>query len=71
MLEVAVGSFNFVRDQDMLRSRKQKTVHKHCQNFGRVCGKLVEEGELDIMFGCEVGGARASSAFRANAALEG
>ena len=53
-----MGSFNFGMDQDMLRSRKQKTVDKHCRNFGRVCGKLVEEGELDIMFGCEVGGAR-------------
>ena len=49
MLEVAVGSFNFGMDQDMLRSRKQKTVDKHCRNFGRVCGKLVEEGMNEEM----------------------
>ena len=27
-------------------------------NFARVCAKLVEEGDLDILLGCEVGGFR-------------
>ena len=48
-----VGSFNFGVEQGMLTG---KHAQKHCANFRRLCAKLVEEGELDILFGSEVGG---------------
>ena len=45
--------------QTMLTSSKQKTIERICANFGRLCAKIVEEGDLDILFGSEVGGPRA------------
>ena len=56
-MEFAVGSFNFGIVQGMLTGKK-KTTDRHCDNFARVCAKMVEEGNLDIVFGCEVGGPR-------------
>ena len=61
---VAVGSFNFGLPQAMIDSFRgsspasEKTVAKHCRNFARICKKMVLAGELDILFGCEVGGPR-------------
>ena len=40
---MAVGSFNFGYQ------------HKHLSNFSRLCAKLVEEADLDLLFGSEVG----------------
>ena len=56
LVEFAVGSFKFGMKQTMLQSPKQKTIERNCANFGRVCAKIVEEGDLDILFGSEVGG---------------
>ncbi len=47
------GSFNFGFEQKMMTAT---TTHKHCANFQRVCAKLLENGDLDILFGSEVGG---------------
>ena len=55
-MEFAVGSFNFGVDQKMLQGRPFERRHR--DNFVRVCDKMVQEGNLDIVFGCEVGGAR-------------
>ena len=61
---VAVGSFNFGLPQTMIDSFRgsspasEKTVAKHCRNFARICEEMVLAGELDILFGCEVGGCR-------------
>ena len=55
-MEFAVGSFNFGVDQKMLQGRPFERRHRG--NFARVVAKMVEEGNLDIVFGCEVGGPR-------------
>ena len=30
----------------------------HCANFERVCAKIVEEADADILFGCQIGAFR-------------
>lgn len=55
-MEFAVGSFNFGVDQQMLQGNPFE--RKHRGNFVRVVAKMVEEGNLDIVFGCEVGAPR-------------
>ena len=55
-MKFAVGSFNFGVDQKMLQGKPFERRHR--DNFVRVCAKMVEEGNLDIVFGCEVGGPR-------------
>ena len=37
---------------------RQVTVESHCRNFARICDRVVQEGEVDILLGCEVGGPR-------------
>ena len=54
VVTVAVGSFNFGVDQNMLKP--ERWAKKHCANFRRVCAEMVFQGNLDIMFGCELGG---------------
>ena len=54
-----VASFNFGMQQGMLAPpARQTTIENNCAQFERVCAKMVEEADADIMFGCEVGGAR-------------
>ena len=53
-MKVAVGSFNFGVVQTMLLL--DPWAKKHCDNFKRVCAEMVFQGNLDIMFGCELGG---------------
>ena len=53
-MKFAVGSFNFGVDQKMLQGKPFERRHR--DNFVRVCAKMVQEGNLDIVFGCEVGG---------------
>ena len=53
-VEFAVGSFNFGVDQKMLQGKPFERRHRG--NFARVVAKMVEEGNLDIVFGCEVAG---------------
>ena len=35
-----------------------KSCTKHCTNFARVCARIVEDGDADLLFGCEVGAFR-------------
>ena len=35
-----------------------KSCTRHCTNFGRVCAKIVEDGDADLFFACEVGAFR-------------
>ena len=56
VVKVAVGSFNFGVVQTMLLP--DPWAKKHRDNFKRVCAKMVEEADADILFGCEVGGPR-------------
>ena len=49
-----VGTFNFGIHQDQLRSRR--AAPKVLTQFERVVMKMTEEGALDMLFGCEVGG---------------
>ncbi len=50
-----VGSFDFgFEDTLMTTSNKYKNI----RNFERVCGKIVELGNCDILFGCGVGALR-------------
>ena len=55
-MAVSVGSFNFGMDQQMLQGNPFQKRHR--RNFARVIAKMVEEGDVDIVFGCEVGGHR-------------
>ena len=52
---VTVASFNFGFVQDMMTGR---TANRNSRNFGRVCAKIVEAADADLLFGCEVGGFR-------------
>ena len=52
---MTLASFNFGIDQGMLNGKR---VAKHCQNFARLCVKIVDAVEADVLFGCEVGGFR-------------
>ena len=52
---LVVGSFNFGFATPLLTAGAYiKQIH--CENFKRVCAKLVEEGDLDLLFGSEAGG---------------
>ena len=53
-MTVRVGSFNFGVDQKMLLPEPWERRHE--ENFRRVCEDLVDFGNLDILFGCELGG---------------
>ena len=50
-----VVSFNFGFEQKMMTGKNFKT---HCLNFGRVCAKIVQDADADLLFACEVGGFR-------------
>ena len=50
-----VGSFNFGFLQSMISGSSKE---KYCAEFARVCAKIVEEGNCDLLFACEVGGFR-------------
>ena len=50
-----VGSFNFGILQSMITGGNKE---KYCAEFARVCAKIVQEGDCDLLFGCEVGGFR-------------
>ena len=54
VVKITVGSFNFGTDQNMLLP--DPWAKKHRDNFKRVCAEMVFQGNLDIMFGCELGG---------------
>ena len=51
-VRVIVGSFTFGMQQNMLAANREV----HLENFARVCHKLVEQGDLDLLFGREVWG---------------
>ena len=53
--ELMVGSFNVGFEQKM---KTGKSALKWCQNFARVCAKIVEEGDCDLLFLSEVGAFR-------------
>ena len=53
--DFTVASFNFGLQSLAMRGQRQ---HKHLQQFARVCAKIVEQSEADMLFGCEVGGHR-------------
>jgi len=71
LFELRLGTFNFGMTQPMIDS--QQWGRTHCDKFESTLAALVEGGELDALFGCEVGGhkqglsqerlARAISAF--------
>ena len=48
VVKVAVGSFNFGVNQNMLKL--ERWANRHCGNFRRVCVQMVLQGDLDIMF---------------------
>ena len=54
VVTVAVGSFNFGVAQNMLLP--DPWARRHEENFRRVCEDMVDFGNLDILFGCELGG---------------
>ena len=56
VVTVAVGSFNFGVNQNMLK--QECWANRHRGNFRRVCVQMVLQGDLDIMFGCELGDKR-------------
>ena len=35
-----------------------KSCKHHCGNFARVCGKIVDDSDADLLFACEVGAFR-------------
>ena len=51
---VRTGSFNFGVSQSMITGDAPQKY----ANFAKVCGNLVEYGDLDLLFGREVGGFR-------------
>ena len=53
-LKVRIGTFNFGMDQTMFQDKPFR--NKHQANFQRVLAKLIRDGNLDMCFGCEVGG---------------
>ena len=53
--DFTVASFNFGLVSSAMRGQKQ---NKHLEQFARVCAKIVEQSEADMLFGCEVGGHR-------------
>ena len=53
--QIVVGSFNFGLLQSMITGGGKD---KYCAEFARVCAKIVEEGNCDLLFACEVGGFR-------------
>ena len=55
-LLLRLGTFSFGIYQKKLQGKPWK--NKHSNNFERVMAKAFEEGNLDILFGCEVGGHR-------------
>ena len=71
LFELRLGTFNFGMTQQMIDSQQWRKTH--CVKFESTLVALVEGGELDALFGCEVGGhkqglsqerlARAISAF--------
>ena len=50
-----VASFNFGFEQGMMTGKQAAT---HCANFGRLCAKIVETADADMVCGCEVGAFR-------------
>ena len=50
---VTIGTFNYGVMENMLVGKNSK---KHLSSIARVWYKLVDEGDLDLCFGCEVGG---------------
>ena len=53
--KLTLGSFNFGFQQSMMTGNGYRA---HRENFARVCAKLVEDGDCDLLFGCEVGAFR-------------
>ena len=52
-MNINLGTFNFGINQDMLGDR---AFRRHRPNLQRVFGKLIDSADLDMCFGCEVGG---------------
>ena len=52
---LTLASFNFGIDQGMLNGNRSV---KHCRTFTRLCVKIVDAVDADILLGCEVGGFR-------------
>ena len=52
-VSINLGTFNFGINQDMLG---EKAFRSHIPNLQRVFGKLIDSADLDMCFGCEVGG---------------
>ena len=53
-IELRLGTFNFGMQQPMIDS--QQWARQHCGRFETCLATLVDDGELDVLFGCEVGG---------------
>ena len=50
-MDFTVASFDFGFHQSMMTGQRKT----HFTNFERLCAKIVQEADADIMFGCEVG----------------
>ena len=50
-----IASFNFGFDQNMMTGKRAGT---HFSNFARVCATIVQDGDADLLFACEVGASR-------------
>ena len=48
--EITVASFNFGFEQAMMTGKSRT---KHCSNFARVCARIVEEADVDLLFARE------------------
>ena len=56
MVKFVVGSFNFGVDQEMLQDLATTSCRQLRENFVHVCANMVLLGDLDILFGCGLGG---------------
>ena len=63
LVEFRVVSFNFGIKQAMIgpptmRGTLYAGYNNYCWNFARICDTIVQKGQVDLLFGCEVGGFR-------------
>ena len=53
--EFTVASFNMGFEQTAISSSRSSS---HCAKFVRVCARIVENSDADLLFACEVGASR-------------
>ena len=63
LVEFRVVSFNFGIKQAMIgpatmRGTLYAGYNNYCWNFACICDTIVQKGQVDLLFGCEVGGFR-------------